>query len=60
MPKYKLPPNVPGINIGGQQYNADSKGEITLPDDGNFVVPAEFERVVSAVSPEEESALHQD
>lgn len=44
MPKYTAP-GLTGINIGGQQFNADKDGVITLPDEGNWILPAEFTQV---------------
>lgn len=46
MPKYKVPAGENGLNIGGQQFNADKNGEITLPDDGNYTLPETYTKVI--------------
>jgi hypothetical protein len=43
MPKYKAPEGVTGINIGGQQFNADEKGVIAIPDEGSYQMPPGYE-----------------
>ncbi len=42
--RYKAPAGETGINIGGQQFNVDDTGHITVPDDGHYHLPAGYER----------------
>jgi hypothetical protein len=46
MPKYKAPAGETGINIGGQQFNANDKGIITIPDEGSYTLPQEYVQVL--------------
>jgi hypothetical protein len=55
MPRYQIPPGVDGVNIGGQQFNADSSGIVDLPDDCN--VPGDFIPAGASVLPTE--TIHQ-
>jgi hypothetical protein len=48
--KFKAPQGHTGINIGGQQFNVDGRGEITLPDQGIYTLPAGWERVEEATA----------
>ena len=34
--KYQAPENCPGISVGGEQFNVDDNGQITVPDGGNY------------------------
>lgn len=53
MARYKAPAGETGINIGGQQFNADANGEIELPDDGGYVLPEGYQRAsVSLPAPD--------
>lgn len=36
--RYQLPAGQTGINIGGEQFNADKDGIITCPDNGDYVL----------------------
>lgn len=46
--RYKAPAGVTGINIGGQQFNVDLTGAITLPDEGDYKLPVGYERLPDA------------
>lgn len=48
MPRYQAPSGTTGINIGGQQFNADSSGVITLPDEGSYTLPEGYTRLADA------------
>lgn len=50
MTKYKAPQGVTGINIGGQQFNVDADGNISLPDEGSYSLPPGYERVDEMVT----------
>lgn len=50
MPRYKTPDGL-GINIGGQQFNADDKGIITIPDTGEYRLPDGYERMPDIATP---------
>lgn len=36
--KYKAPEGVTSINVGGEQFDVDDLGHITVPADGNYAV----------------------
>lgn len=55
MPKYQTPPGVEGVNIGGQQFNADSSGIVELPDGCN--VPGDF--ILAPVTALPTETIHQ-
>lgn len=34
--RYQAPAGQTGINIGGEQFDADDRGVITVPDEGDY------------------------
>lgn len=34
--KYKAPEGCSGISVGGEQFNTDEQGFITVPDNGDY------------------------
>ena len=36
MRKYTAPPGADGINVGGEQFNVDKDGTISVPDTGDY------------------------
>ncbi len=34
--KYKAPEGCPGVSVGGEQFNTDENGFVTVPDGGDY------------------------
>jgi len=47
--RYQLPDDLTGVNIGGEQFNADKKGIVTLPDNGDYAASMAVLGAVAAV-----------
>ena len=54
--KYKAPEGCHGVSVGGEQFNTDKKGFITVPDEGDYhalLAPHGFVPAPDADKPEE-------
>lgn len=63
MPKFQCPEGVHSVSVGGEQYNADDKGQIDVPDGAAVLLePHGFKRVPGKAAAEKpaESSPPQD